>query len=130
MNNNKPQLEFENAMAGTYNILEEMETLLYAIGDSAKSYTEDEMMNMLIGMLDLQKARYEKMWQYWDAFCKVNKIGEYSSTGPFSTRRLREFQETSADVNECEVTLPEGYEEELFDEFKGMEEMKIDEDNT
>lgn len=127
MKNNKSQLEFEEAMAGTYNILEEMETLLYAIGDSAKSYTEDEMMNMLIGMLDLQKARYEKMWQYWDAFCKVNKIGEYRS---FSTSHLREFQETSADVNECEVTLPEGYEEELFDEFKGMEEMETDEDNT
>ena len=127
MNNNKPQLEFESAMAGTYNILEEMETLLYVIGDSARNYTEDEMMNMLIGMLDLQKARYEKMWSYWDAFCKANKIGEYRSTGPFSTRRLRRFQETTDDVNECEVTLPEGYEEE---EFKGMEGMQVDEDNT
>ena len=44
-------------------IQSDIEFLIYAIGDSDRKYTEDELLNMLIGMNQLHKTRYEMMWQ-------------------------------------------------------------------
>ena len=56
---NKFDLE-ENIHSMQY-IEAELETLLYKVGDSAISPTEDELANMIIGMIELQKVRYEKL---------------------------------------------------------------------
>ena len=45
---------------------------MYKVGDAPTNYTEDELMNMLIGVIDLQKVRYEKMWASWNEFQKQN----------------------------------------------------------
>mgnify|MGYP000232677551 FL=1 len=64
--------QFESDMSDTYNIFNELETILYKVGDAPTNYTEDELMNMLIGVIDLQKVRYEKMWASWNEFQKQN----------------------------------------------------------
>jgi len=64
--------QFESDMSDTYNIFNELETILYKIGDAPIQPTEDQLMNMLIGVIDLQKTRYEKMWATWEDFKKQN----------------------------------------------------------
>ena len=62
--------QFESDMSDTYNIFNELETILYKVGDAPTQPTEDELMNMLIGVMDLHKVRYEKMWASWNEFQK------------------------------------------------------------
>ena len=64
--------QFESDMSDTYNIFNELETILYKIGDAPTEPTEDQLMNMLIGVIDLHKTRYEKMWASWEDFKKQN----------------------------------------------------------
>lgn len=64
--------QFESDMSDTYNIFNELETILYKIGDAPAQPTEDQLMNMLIGVIDLHKVRYEKMWASWNEFQKQN----------------------------------------------------------
>lgn len=64
--------QFESDMSDTYNVFNELETILYKVGDAPTQPTEDQLMNMLIGVIDLQKTRYEKMWASWEDFKKQN----------------------------------------------------------
>ena len=64
--------QFESDMSDTYNIFNELETILYKVGDAPTQPTEDQLMNMLIGVMDLHKVRYEKMWASWNEFQKQN----------------------------------------------------------
>jgi hypothetical protein len=68
----KKMEQFESDMSDTYNIFNELETILYKVGDAPTQPTEDQLMNMLIGVIDLHKVRYEKMWASWDEFQKQN----------------------------------------------------------
>jgi hypothetical protein len=61
--------KLEEAMGRMNHIEQDIEAMIYTIGDSARKYTEDELLNMLIGMNQLHKARYEMMWQEYE----VNK---------------------------------------------------------
>ena len=47
--------QFESDMSDTYNIFNELETILYKVGDAPTQPTEDELMNMLIGEYHAQK---------------------------------------------------------------------------
>ena len=64
--------QFESDMSDTYNIFNELETILYKVGDAPTQPTEDELMNMLIGVIGLHKVRYEKMWASWNEYTKHN----------------------------------------------------------
>jgi hypothetical protein len=64
--------QLEADMSDTYNIFNELETILYKVGDAPTQPTEDQLMNMLIGVIDLHKVRYEKMWASWNEFQKQN----------------------------------------------------------
>tara|TARA_B100002019_G_scaffold107922_1_gene92731 strand:- start:1333 stop:1611 length:279 start_codon:yes stop_codon:yes gene_type:complete len=55
--------KLEETMGRMNHIQQDIEAIIYAIGDSARKFTEDELLNMLIGMSELHKARYEMMWQ-------------------------------------------------------------------
>ena len=66
--------QFESDMSDTYNIFNELETILYKVGDAPTQPTEDELMNMLIGVMDLHKVRYEKMWATFEHLIKNGTI--------------------------------------------------------
>ena len=66
--------KLEEAMGRMNHIEQDIEAMIYAIGDSARKYTEDELLNMLIGMNQLHKTRYEMMWQEYEMFKQKRKI--------------------------------------------------------
>ena len=49
--------QLEADMADMSSLQDELETILYSIGDSKVRPTEDQLMNMLIGVIDLHKFR-------------------------------------------------------------------------
>lgn len=65
--------KLEEAMGRMNHIDQDIEAMIYAIGDSARKYTEDELLNMLIGMNQLHKTRYEMMWQEYEMFKQKGK---------------------------------------------------------
>lgn len=64
---NKPVEQHESDMSDMYNLQDELETILFAVGDSPTKSSEDQLMNMLIGVIELHRTRYEKMWMSWNA---------------------------------------------------------------
>lgn len=66
--------KLEEAMGRMNHIEQDIETMIYAIGDSARKYTEDELLNMLIGMSQLHKTRYEMVWQEYEILKQKRKI--------------------------------------------------------
>jgi len=62
--------KLEEAMGNMSNVQDDIDALIYAIGDAPRQYTEDELLNMLIGMSQLHKTRYDAMWQEYKAFRK------------------------------------------------------------
>ena len=48
--------QFESDMSDTYNIFNELETILYKIGDAPTEPTEDQLMNMLHAVIDTHKT--------------------------------------------------------------------------
>ena len=61
------RFDLEEAITDVFTLNEELETILYRVGDSPVSPTEDELMNMLIGIIELNKVRYEKLWNTFEA---------------------------------------------------------------
>jgi hypothetical protein len=69
----KDRFTLEEDMASMLLLEDELNTILYKIGDSPVPPTEDELANMLIGIIDLHKVRYEKMWNTFEELIK-NKV--------------------------------------------------------
>jgi len=68
------RFELEDSMSNLHQIGEDIETIIYAIGDSPTKHTEDQLLNMLIGMKQLHDTRYQKMWNIFEQLIKENKI--------------------------------------------------------
>ena len=68
------RFDLEEAITNVFNINDELELLMYRIGDSPVSPTEDELMNMLIGIIELNKVRYEKLWNTFSALIEKGVI--------------------------------------------------------
>ena len=54
----KDRFDLEEAITEVFTSNEELETLLYRVGDSPVTPSEDEVMNILIGIIALNKVRY------------------------------------------------------------------------
>jgi len=63
--------KLEESMGRMNHIEQDIEVMIYAIGDSTRKYTEDELLNMLIGMSQLHKTRYDMMWQEYETLKKI-----------------------------------------------------------
>ncbi len=66
--------KLEQAIANMSNIHEDINTLMYAIGDAPRQYTEDELLNMLIGMSQLHQTLYDKLWVEYQNYRCQNKL--------------------------------------------------------
>ena len=66
--------DLEEAMGEMLSTQNDIETLIYAIGDSPIKHTEDQLLNMLIGMKQLNEIRYQKMWGIFEQLIKDKKI--------------------------------------------------------
>ena len=68
------RFDLEEAMGEMLATQNDIETMIYAIGDSPIKHTEDELLNMLIGMKQLNETRYRKMWSIFEQLIKEKKI--------------------------------------------------------
>ena len=53
---------------------EDLKSLLYKVGDSPTPPTEDELANTIIGMIELHKIRYEKLWNCFGEIVDAGKL--------------------------------------------------------
>ena len=65
--------DLEEAIGEMAQTANDIKTIIYAIGDSPHEHTEDELLNMLIGIEQLHTTRYEKMWHTFKEVIK-NKV--------------------------------------------------------
>jgi len=70
------RFELEDSMSNLHQIGEDIETIIYAIGDSPIKHTEDQLLNMLIGMKQLHDTRYQKMWDTFEQLIKNGTISD------------------------------------------------------
>ena len=68
------RFDLEEAISEVFTTNEELETLIYRVGDSPVTPSEDEILNMLIGIKELNKVRYEKLWNTFEALVKDGTI--------------------------------------------------------
>jgi hypothetical protein len=75
------RFDLEEAISEVFSTNEELELLLYRIGDSPVTPSEDELMNMLIGIIELNKVRYEKLWNTFEALIAKGVILNKNAEG-------------------------------------------------
>ena len=68
------RFDLEDAMSNLHQIGEDIETIIYAIGDSPIKHTEDQLLNMLIGIKQLHDTRYQKMWNTFEQLIQNGTI--------------------------------------------------------
>jgi hypothetical protein len=68
--------KLEQAIGNMSNIHEDIDTLMYAIGDAPRQYTEDELLNMLIGMSQLHQTLYDKLWVEYQNFKQEHRVSD------------------------------------------------------
>ena len=66
--------KLEQAMGMMSEIQSDIDTMIYAIGDSPRKYTEDELLNMLIGISQLHQTRYDKLWVEYENFKREHRV--------------------------------------------------------
>jgi len=75
------RFELEDSMSNLHQIGEDIETIIYAIGDSPIKHTEDQLLNMLIGMKQLHDTRYQKMWDTFEQLIHNGTISDKNTEG-------------------------------------------------
>ena len=65
--------KLEEAMGNLNNIQDDIDAVIYAIGDSPQQYTEDELLNMLMGMSQLHQTWYDKLWVEYENFKREHR---------------------------------------------------------
>ena len=68
------RFNLEDAMSRMLDIDNELDDLIYRIGDSPKPPTEDDLLNILIGIKELNNTRYDRMWTIFEQLIKNNTI--------------------------------------------------------
>ena len=68
------RFDLEDAMSNLHQISEEIEIIVYAVGDSPIEHTEDQLLNMLIGIKQLHDTRYQKMWNIFEQLIQNGTI--------------------------------------------------------
>lgn len=67
------RFDLEEKLQQIDSIAEELDLLLYTVGDSPNVASEDELMNMIIGMQAMHRKRYEQLWNCFEALV-TNKV--------------------------------------------------------
>ena len=66
--------KLEEAMGNLNYIQDNINALIFAIGDAPRQYTEDELLNMLIGMSQLHQTWYDNLWVEYENFKRKNNV--------------------------------------------------------
>ena len=66
--------KLEEAISNMSNIQDNIDALIYAIGDSPRKYTEDELLNMLMGMSQVHQTWCDNLWVEYENYRRDNKL--------------------------------------------------------
>ena len=66
--------DLEEAVGGMAQLSHDIDTIMYAYADSPIEATEDEILNMLIGVKQLHEVRYQKLWSTFEELIKNKAI--------------------------------------------------------
>ena len=91
--------KLEQAMGNMSNIQDNIDALIYAIGDSPRKYTEDELLNMLIGMSQLHQTWYDKLWVEYENFRREYNAFDEDDIFDQNYSRNKKFSEEEFDKN-------------------------------
>ena len=72
----KNRFDLEEAITEVFTFDEELETIIYRVGDAPVNPTEDELLNMMIGIKELNKVRFEKLWNTFEALLANGVISD------------------------------------------------------
>ena len=68
------RFDLEDAISRMLDIDNEIEDLIYKVGDDKNQPTEDEVLNILIGMKALNQVRYDRLWTVFESLIKHDII--------------------------------------------------------
>jgi len=71
---NMNRFDLEESLGQMAQFTTDIDTIIYAVGDAPKPATEDELLNMLIGLKQLHEVRYQKMWDIFEELIKNKKL--------------------------------------------------------
>lgn len=79
MMNTNDRFELEKCIIDIDNVSDELDALLTLIGDLPERPTEDQLMNMVIGISELHKCRYKKLWMCFESLVQTGVIANPTS---------------------------------------------------
>ena len=74
------RFDLEEHMSAMSILGDDIDTVIHAYGDAEIKPTEDDMLNMLIGIKALHEARYQRMWQTFEHLIKTKVITNKQAT--------------------------------------------------
>jgi len=66
--------KLEEAISKMSNIQDNIDALIFAIGDSPRQYTDDELLNMLMGMSQTHQTWCDNLWMEHENFKRKHQI--------------------------------------------------------
>jgi hypothetical protein len=68
------RFDLEDAISRMLDTNNELDDLIYKVGDCPEKPDEDEILNMLIGIKSLNESRYSRMWMIFEQLIKDETI--------------------------------------------------------
>lgn len=66
--------KLEEAIGKMSNIQDNINALIFAIGDAPRKYTEDELLNIAIGMSQTHQVNVDNLWMEFENYRRENNI--------------------------------------------------------
>jgi hypothetical protein len=60
----------EEHLTSMYGVIDDIDAMIYRIGDCEKPPSEDQLLNMLIGMNEMFKCKYDRAWNTFERLVK------------------------------------------------------------
>lgn len=89
----------EQAIGNMSKIQSNIDALIYAIGDAPRKYTEDELLNMLMGMSQLHQTWHDKLWVEYENFRREYNAFDEDDMFDQNYLRNKQFNEEEFDKN-------------------------------
>ena len=68
------RFKLEECITSIYQITEDIESMMHKEFDTEESLTEDQKMNILIGMMELHKVRCDATWECMEQLIKQGNL--------------------------------------------------------
>ena len=73
------RFDLEENMSRMLDTANEIDDIIYKYSDSPDQPSQDQMLNMLIGVKELLEARYDRMWNTFEQLIKTGVIASEQS---------------------------------------------------